>query len=50
MISSQAGAILSISGKRIGTVLVLRDITQQVQREQAREDLLQKLARTCRSR
>lgn len=45
MISSQAGAILSISGKRIGTVLVLRDVTQQVQREQAREDLLQKLAR-----
>ena len=45
MLSVQAAAILSISGKRIGTVLVLRDISEQVQREQVREELLRKLAR-----
>lgn len=45
VLSAQAAAILSVSGKRVGTVIVLRDISAQVQREQAREALLLDLAR-----
>ncbi len=45
VLSAQAAAIMTISSKRVGTVIVLRDITEQVQREQAREALLMELAR-----
>jgi PAS domain S-box-containing protein len=45
VLSAQAAAILTISGRRVGTVVVLRDITVEIQREQAREDMLNNLAR-----
>lgn len=44
VLSAQAAAILTISDRRVGTVIVLRDITTQVKQEQAREDLLHTLA------
>ena len=43
MVQAQAAAILSMSG-RVGTVILLRDITDEVRREQAREELLDRLA------
>jgi PAS domain S-box-containing protein len=43
MISAQAGALLSLSNERVGTVIVLRDITEEVKRERAREALLSRL-------
>ncbi len=45
VLSAQAAAILTISGRRIGTVIVIRDITAQVQQEKAREELLLELSR-----
>jgi PAS domain S-box-containing protein len=44
MLQAQAAAILTQSNTRIGTVIVLRDITQDVEREQAREALLDRLS------
>ena len=44
MLQAQAAAIQLRTGKRIGTVIVLRDITAEVQRAQAREALLDRLA------
>ncbi|HLU10651.1 MAG TPA: ATP-binding protein [Oceanobacillus sp.] len=43
MISAQAAALLSLSNERVGTVIVLRDITEEVRRERAREALLSRL-------
>ncbi len=43
MLSAQAAAILSMTRNRVGTVIVLRDITEQVQRERAQEALLRQL-------
>lgn len=45
VLSAQAAAIMTISGRQMGTLLVIRDITQQVQQEQAREALLLELSR-----
>ncbi len=45
VLSAQAAAILTVSSKRAGTVIVIRDITQQIQQEQAREQVLVALAR-----
>jgi PAS domain S-box-containing protein len=43
MISAQAAALLSFSNERVGTVIVLRDITDDVRRERAREALFSRL-------
>ncbi len=43
MLQAQAAAIVS-EGKRLGTVIVLRDITEQVRREQQRDRLLDHIA------
>jgi signal transduction histidine kinase/HAMP domain-containing protein len=48
VLHAQAAAILSTVNTRIGTVIVLRDITEEVQREQAREALLAQMAREAR--
>jgi two-component system, OmpR family, sensor histidine kinase VicK len=45
MLSAQAAAILSPAKERLGTVILLRDITQQVQQEQARDAILSQLQR-----
>lgn len=44
MLSAQAAALMTHSKQRIGTVLLLRDITQDVKQEQARERLLTQLS------
>lgn len=43
MLSAQAGAVVSPSQERLGTVVILRDITEQVRQERAREQLLAQL-------
>jgi two-component system phosphate regulon sensor histidine kinase PhoR len=45
VLHAQAAAIWSTTNGRIGTVIVLRDVTEEVQREQAREALLAQMAR-----
>ncbi|MBN2306339.1 MAG: PAS domain-containing protein [Anaerolineae bacterium] len=49
MLQAQAAAILTRSKQRIGTVIVLRDITADVEREQARERLIDQLADQARA-
>lgn len=44
VISAQAAAVATASDVRLGTVVVLRDITQHVREEQARDLLLDRLA------
>jgi PAS domain S-box-containing protein len=44
MLSAQAAAVQSPAKQRIGTVILLRDITNEVQQEQAREQLLSQLS------
>ncbi|MBN2470681.1 MAG: HAMP domain-containing protein [Anaerolineae bacterium] len=44
VLSAQAAAILSVTGRRVGTVIALRDITEDVQREETRDRLLEALA------
>jgi two-component system sensor histidine kinase VicK len=44
MLSAQAAAITSMSDVRLGTVILLRDITDHVQEEHARERLLARLS------
>lgn len=44
MLSAQLAAVLSPAKERLGTVILLRDITEEVQQIQARESILQKLA------
>ncbi len=46
---AQAAAVVTGAQVRIGTVIVLRDITDEVKREQARETLLTDLAREAKS-
>jgi signal transduction histidine kinase len=43
MLSAQAAAILSATNQRVGTVIALRDITDEVRRERANQKLLDKL-------
>jgi signal transduction histidine kinase len=45
MLSAQAAAVTNMSSERVGTVIVLRDITADVRRERAREVLLQHMAK-----
>jgi two-component system, OmpR family, sensor histidine kinase VicK len=44
MLSAQAAAVMSMSDHRLGSVILLRDITEQVHQEQEREALLRRLA------
>jgi PAS domain S-box-containing protein len=43
MLSAQAAAVLSASKHRLGTVIMLRDITERVREERSREELLGRL-------
>jgi signal transduction histidine kinase len=45
MLSAQAAAVMNMSSERVGTVIVLRDITDEVRRERAREALLHHMAK-----
>ncbi|MEP7289826.1 MAG: ATP-binding protein [Chloroflexota bacterium] len=49
ILHAQAAAVLSMLEKRIGTVIVLRDITEEVRRDQAREAVLEKISREVRT-
>lgn len=44
LLSAQVAAVLAPSQERLGTLIVLRDISQEVQREQERAHLLNQLA------
>ena len=44
MLSAQAAAVMSLTGQRVGTVVVIRDITTDVQRERARDKILTQIA------
>jgi signal transduction histidine kinase len=44
MLQAQAAAIVAISGKRLGTVITLRDVTSEIQTQQQQEALLEKLS------
>lgn len=43
MISAQVAAVTSFSNERVGKVAILRDITEEVRRERAREALLRRM-------
>lgn len=47
MISAQAAAVLDLSNERVGTVIVLRDITNEVRLERARDALLNRFVQTA---
>ena len=44
MLRAQAAALMTTTGQRLGTVVLLRDISEEVQREQSRDQLLSQLA------
>ena len=44
MLNAQAAAVMSVRDRRIGTVILLRDITTEVRQEHARDAMLQRLA------
>jgi two-component system sensor histidine kinase ResE len=44
MISAQAAAVSNMAGQRVGTVIALRDITDEVRRDRAREATLSRIA------
>ncbi|MCA0458879.1 MAG: PAS domain-containing protein [Chloroflexi bacterium] len=44
MVSAQATAIMNLVDQRVGTLVVLRDITKEVRREQVEEQMLKRLA------
>lgn len=43
MLSAQAAVLLNVTGSRVGTVIALHDMTEQVRRDQAREELVTRL-------
>lgn len=45
MLTAQAAAVVSRAGTRIGSVIVLRDITEEVREQQEREALYEQLSR-----
>ena len=49
LLSAQAAAIMSITDHRIGTVILLRDITEQVLQEHQRDILLRQIAQHIQS-
>lgn len=44
LLSAQAAAVLSMTGQRLGTVILVRDISEKVREETAREQMLARLA------
>ncbi len=44
MVSAQAASLINISDERVGTLVVLRDVTREVRREQLQEDMLRRLS------
>lgn len=44
MLSAQAGALMTMAKQRVGTVIILRDMTDEVRRQRARDVLMDKLA------
>lgn len=44
MLTAQAAALMNLSDQRVGTVIVLRDVTLDVRREQMQQSMLQRLA------
>ena len=44
IVRAQAVAITSVTQQRIGTVILLQDITEQVRKERAQEQLLKQLS------
>jgi PAS domain S-box-containing protein len=44
MISAQAAALVNLSDERVGTLVVLRDITKEVRREQLQEAMFKRLS------
>ncbi len=44
MVSAQAAALVNLSDERVGTLVVLRDITKDVRREQIQEAMLKRLS------
>lgn len=44
VLSAQAAIVLSMANKRVGTVIILRDVSAEVAREQERDRLMGKLA------
>lgn len=44
VINAQSAAITNLAGKRVGTVIMLRDITMDVRRERLRERVLNKIS------
>jgi two-component system, OmpR family, sensor histidine kinase ResE len=44
MLSAQAAAVMTLTGQRVGTVVVIRDITADVRRERARDKILTQIA------
>lgn len=45
MLSAQATAVMNLSNERVGTVILLRDITAEVRLERAREAMLDRMAK-----
>ncbi|NWG17100.1 MAG: PAS domain-containing protein [Chloroflexi bacterium] len=45
MLSAQAAAVMNLSNERVGTVILLRDITSEVRLERAREAMFDRLSR-----
>ncbi|GAB4570827.1 MAG: hypothetical protein Kow0077_05920 [Anaerolineae bacterium] len=44
VISAQAAAVVTVTGRRVGTAVALRDITEEVERERVQDELLRALA------
>jgi len=44
MVSAQAAALVNISDERVGTLVILRDITREVRREQLQDAMLKRLS------
>lgn len=49
MLNAQAAAIQTVNGERVGTVVVMRDMTEMVRQEQRRERLLQAVEQEVQS-
>lgn len=45
VLQAQAAVVMTVAGKKLGMIVTLRDVTEEVQREQRYETLLEELAR-----
>ncbi len=46
LLSAQAAAVMTLTDQRVGTVVILRDITEDVRRERTREQMLAQITET----